>query len=128
FYQHIGGSVAGIGLAFFLFAGSEAPCMRMAAYLIRRWGLEMTILLAGIISALRWFWYATSPSTTSIIALFFIQGLSVGFYLAAAAQYVRENTPDELQVTALAIFMSFGQGLGTMACNLLSGIIMQYFG
>lgn len=128
FYQHIGGSVAGIGLAFFLFAGSEAPCMRIASYLIRRWGLEATILLAGTISAVRWFWYATSPGTMAIIALFFIQGLSVGFYLASAAQYVRENTPTELQVTALAVFMSFGQGLGTMVCNLLGGIIMQYFG
>jgi PPP family 3-phenylpropionic acid transporter len=127
-YQHVGGSVAGIGLAFLLFAGSEAPCMRAASYVIRRWGLESTILLAGCVSALRWFWYSTAPSTAMILAFFLIQGVSVGFYLATAAQYVRENTPAALQVTALAVFLSFGQGLGTMACNLFGGIIMQYFG
>ncbi len=123
YYQHIGGSVAGVGLAFLLFAGSEAPFMKVAAYLNRRWGLEATLLLAGSVSALRWFWYSTAPSTATVIALFFIQGISVGFYLASAAQFVRENTPVSLQVTALAIFGSVGQGLGTMTCNLVAGII-----
>ncbi|MFY0544374.1 MFS transporter [Brevibacillus sp. H7] len=126
YYQHIGGSVAGIGLAFLLFAGSEAPFMKLAAYLIRRWGLEATLLLAGIVSALRWFWYSTAPGTAEVIAMFFIQGLSVGFYLASAAQFVRENTPASLQVTALAIFGSVGQGLGSMTCNLAAGVIKDY--
>ncbi|MBO8165090.1 MAG: MFS transporter [Brevibacillus sp.] len=128
YYQHIGGTVAGIGLAFLLFAGSEAPFMKVASSFARRYGLELTILLAGSVSALRWFWYGTAPSTTMVIGLFFIQGISVGFYLASAAQYVRENTPDALQVTALAIFNSIGHGLGSMVCNLLGGIIMDYAG
>jgi len=126
YYQHIGGSVAGIGLAFLLFAGSEAPCMKLATMIIRRWGLEVTLLLAGVFSALRWFWYSTSPSTAAVIAMFLIQGISVGFYLASAAQFVRENTPASLQVTALAVFGSVGQGLGTMTCNLIAGVIKDY--
>ncbi|HZG79684.1 MAG TPA: MFS transporter, partial [Brevibacillus sp.] len=118
YYQEIGGTVAGVGLAFLLFAGSEAPCMKLAGYCARRWGLELTILLAASVSAIRWFWYSSAPSTTAVIALFFIQGISVGFYLATAAQFVRENTPAALQVTALALFFSVGHGLGTMLCNL----------
>lgn len=128
YYQHIGGSIAGIGLAFFLFAGSEAPFMKVAGAMINRWGLEITLLLASTVSMLRWLWYGTTPSTTMIIAFFFLQGLSVGFYLASAAQFVRENTPAELQVTALAVFSSVGQGLGSMASNLAAGIIADYFG
>jgi PPP family 3-phenylpropionic acid transporter len=127
YYQHIGGSVAGIGLAFLLFAGSEAPFMKLASFFVRRWGLELTILLAGTVSTLRWFWYSTAPSTTAVVGLFFLQGISVGFYLASAAQFVRENTPDSLQVTALAIFASVGHGLGSMTCNLLGGIIKDHF-
>jgi PPP family 3-phenylpropionic acid transporter len=126
YYQHIGGSVAGIGLAFLLFAGSEAPFMKLAAYIIRRWGLEATLLLAGTVSTLRWFWYSTAPGTTAVIAMFFIQGISVGFYLASAAQFVRENTPASLQVTALAVFGSVGQGLGSMTCNLVAGVIKDH--
>lgn len=128
YYQKIGGTVAGVGLAFLLFAGSEAPCMRLAGACIRRWGLELTILFAGAVSMLRWLWYATIPSSTMIIAFFVLQGLSVGFYLAAAAQFVRENTPSHLQVTALSVFASVGQGLGTMTCNLVAGVLADYLG
>ena len=128
YYQHIGGSIAGIGLAFLLFAGSEAPFMKFAGAIIRRWGLEITILLASAVSMLRWLWYGTTPGTTMIIAFFFLQGVSVGFYLASAAQFVRENTPSSLQVTALAVFSSVGQGLGSMTCNLIAGVIADYYG
>lgn len=128
YYQEIGGSVAGIGLAFLLFAGSEAPFMKVATAFTRRFGMEITLLLAGTVSAVRWLWYGTAPSTNLILCLFFIQGISVGFYLATAAQFVRENTPESLQVTALAIFTSMGHGLGSMANNLLGGIIMDRWG
>ncbi|WP_139490517.1 MFS transporter [Brevibacillus dissolubilis] len=128
YYQGIGGTVAGVGLAFLLFAGSEAPFMRVASYFARRFGIELTILFAGAVSAARWIWYGTAPSTTIILVMFFIQGMSVGFYLATAAQFVRENTPNSLQVTALAIFSSVGHGLGTMFCNLMAGIIKDEAG
>ncbi|MGN7469491.1 MFS transporter [Brevibacillus sp. SAFN-007a] len=127
FYQEIGGSVAGVGLAFLLFAGSEAPFMKLAGFFVRKWGLELTLLLAAVFGAARWLWYSSAPSTTLVIALFFIQGISVGFYLATAAQFVRENTPASLQVTALAIFLSVGGGLGTMLCNLAAGWIKDSF-
>lgn len=127
YYQDIGGTVAGVGLAFLLFAGSEAPFMKLAGFFTRRWGLELTITLAAVVSALRWFWYSSAPSTTAVLALFFIQGISVGFYLASAAQFVRENTPASLRVTALAIFFSVGHGLGTMTCNLMAGWIKDTY-
>ncbi|MDH4616344.1 MFS transporter [Brevibacillus sp. AY1] len=127
YYQEIGGTIAGVGLAFLLFAGSEAPFMKLAGYFARRWGLELTILIAASVSAIRWFWYSSAPSTTAVIALFFVQGISVGFYLATAAQFVRENTPASLQVTALALFFSVGHGLGTMLCNLTAGWIKDNF-
>lgn len=127
YYQEIGGTIAGVGLAFLLFAGSEAPFMKLAGYIARRWGLELTILIAASVSAIRWFWYSSAPSTTAVIALFFVQGISVGFYLATAAQFVRENTPASLQVTALALFFSVGHGLGTMLCNLTAGWIKDNF-
>jgi PPP family 3-phenylpropionic acid transporter len=127
YYQEIGGSVAGVGVAFLLFAGSEAPFMKLAGYFVRRWGLELTIILAGSVSAIRWFWYSSAPSTTAVLALFFLQGISAGFYLATATQFVRENTPASLQVTALALFFSVGHGLGTMVCNLTAGVIKDTF-
>lgn len=127
YYQEIGGTVAGVGMAFLLFAGSEAPFMKLAGYFVRRCGIETTLLGAATFSAIRWFWYSSAPSTTAVLLIFFIQGVSVGFYLATAAQFVRENTPASLQVTALAVFFSVGSGLVTMLCNLLAGWIKDEF-
>lgn len=127
-YEKLGGQIAGIGFAFLLFAGSEAPFMKWSGYFIRRLGLERTIFLAGIVSSLRWFWYGNSPSPTAVLIMFFIQGLSVGLYLSSAAQFVKENTPDSLRVTALSIYTSMGLGLGSMASNLAGGIIVDRYG
>ncbi|MCR8980228.1 MFS transporter [Brevibacillus laterosporus] len=128
YYQHIGGEIATLGLAFLLFAGSEVPCMKLASRLIKKIGLEQTLLFACIVSGARWFFYGSAPSTTIILSLFFLQGLSVGLFLATAAQYVRENTPLSLQVTALAVFASFGVGLGSMFANYTAGWVMEYYG
>ncbi|MBN6186753.1 MFS transporter [Aneurinibacillus sp. BA2021] len=127
-YEQMGGQIAGIGLAFLLFAGSEAPFMKWSGFFIRRLGLEKTIFVAGIVSALRWIWYGTSPSPTAVLLLFFVQGFSVGLYLASATQFIRANTPEALRVTALAIYTSMGLGLGSMATNVVGGMLVDAYG
>lgn len=126
-YQALGGSVAGIGVAFLLFAGSEVIFMRTAGWFVRRWGLAGTLLLASAVSAGRWLWYATAPPLAAVLGLFLLQGFSVGLYLAAAPPLVRELAPRHLQATALGIFAAFGHGLGTVACNVLGGLVMDRY-
>ncbi|MCF6093928.1 MFS transporter [Microaerobacter geothermalis] len=126
-YQDVGGSIIGVGILFLLAVGSEAPFMRWSGKMIRKLGIEETIILAGVVSALRWVIYAMGAAPIVMISIFFLQGISVGLYLAAAATYVRENTPPELQVTALAIYASMGNGLGTMAFNFFGGMVYETF-
>lgn len=127
-YEQLGGQIAGIGLAFLLFAGSEAPFMKWSGFFIKRLGLEKTIFIAALVSSLRWFWYGTGPTPFAVLALFFIQGFSAGLYLASAAQFVRENAPDTLRVTALAVYTSMGLGLGSMAANVVGGMLVDTYG
>ncbi|MBE3554422.1 MAG: MFS transporter [Thermicanus sp.] len=127
YYLDIGGTVAGIGLVFLLSAGSEVPFLRMGGWLIARIGLENTLLLASLISLLRWVLFLFLRDPMAILSLFFLQGFSIGLYLAAAPQYVRRNSLANLQVTALTLYAAFGNGLGTMATNLVSGWILDRF-
>ncbi|GED14080.1 MFS transporter [Aneurinibacillus migulanus] len=127
-YEQLGGQIAGIGLAFLLFAGSEAPFMKWSGFFIKRLGLEKTIFIAALVSSLRWFWYGTGPTPFAVLALFFIQGFSAGLYLASATQFVRENAPDTLRVTALAVYTSMGLGLGSMAANVVGGMLVDTYG
>ncbi|WP_018130937.1 MFS transporter [Effusibacillus pohliae] len=128
FFKGIGGAVAGVGIAFLLFAGSEAPVMRIAGKVANRIGMLPTIILAGMVSGIRWFYYATAPSPQMVIGLFFLQGLSVGLFLAVAARYIREQTPREVQVTAQAIYASVGNGLGTVAASYAAGWLLDGHG
>lgn len=127
-FEQLGGNLAGVGLAFLLFAGSEAPFMKYSGAIIKKIGLENTILLAGCVSAFRWLWYSFNPSPTMVLVFFFIQGFSVGLYLTGAAQYIRQSTPESLRMTALSLYASMALGLGSMASNLVGGIVYDRAG
>ena len=128
YFQEIGGTLSGVGLAFLLAAGSEAPIMMGVKRLVDRFGLMPLILFATIVSAGRWFLYSTNPSTFLVLATSFTQGLSIGIYLPAAVQFVREIAPKDVQVTAMSLYGSFGLGLGSLISVILSGVFYDMFG
>lgn len=128
FYTAIGGAVAGVGLSFLLFAGSEAPVMLIAGKFINRFGMLPIIVVSGLISGIRWMYYSNGPSPGMVLALFFLQGLSVGLFLPTAARFIRENTPQEIQVTAQAIYAAAGNGLGTVVASYFAGVLFDRYG
>lgn len=127
FYMGIGGTVAGVGLSFLIAAGSEAPVMRFAGKLIRRYGMIPVLILAATVSSMRWIFYGTEPSAVLVMWLLFMQGISVGLYLPAAAQLVREVSPPEIQVTALGIYSAVGHGLGAMTWTMVGGVLADKY-
>ncbi|MCC5912294.1 MAG: MFS transporter [Clostridiaceae bacterium] len=125
--KDLGGSLTGVGIAFLLFAGSEAPFMLISNKIIKKLGLINTIVFSAVISAGRWFWYSTGPNYNYILYLFVLQGISVGLFIVASAQYVKENSPEELKVTAMTLFTALALGLGSIISKLFGGIIIDYF-
>lgn len=127
-YEHLGGGITGIGVAFLLFAGSEAPFMKWTNTIMQKFGTESVLGFALILSSLRWFWYSSSPDPKWVILFFFLQGISYGFFIVGAAEYIRENTTSEYKVTAMSIYGSLAMGLGAVACQLIGGSIYDVFG
>jgi PPP family 3-phenylpropionic acid transporter len=128
FYTSIGGAVAGVGLAFLLFAGSEAPVMRVAGRFINRFGMLPIVIFSGIVAGIRWLYYANEPSPGMVLVFFFLQGLSVGLFLPTAARFIREHTPQDMQVTAQAIYAALGNGLGTVVASSFAGVLFDRYG
>ena len=126
-FDHVGGTVAGIGLAFLLFAGSEAPFMKASGHITRRFSLEKTMMLAAGISALRWFWYSLGPPPSLMIALFILQGISVGLFVVVSAEYVAANSLPRLKNTAMTLYASAAIGLGGITCQLAGGILYDAY-
>ncbi|MBD8069037.1 MFS transporter [Bacillus sp. PS06] len=128
FITDIGGTLTGVGIAFLLGAGSEAPFMKVAGNWIQRLGVIHILILAGLISGLRWVFYFFEPSLTLVYATTIAQGFSVGLFIPAALQYVREVSPNNVRATAISLYAAIGNGLGSWFCTYVGGIILDQFG
>ncbi|WP_349408212.1 MFS transporter [Pseudalkalibacillus sp. SCS-8] len=127
YIQELGGTLAGVGIAFLLAAGSEAPFMKFSGGWIRKLGYEKILIAAALISAIRWFYYFTEPTLVGVYATTIAQGFSIGLFIPAALQYVREIAPDDVKATAVALYSSMGNGLGSWFCTFIGGIIYDTF-
>lgn len=127
-YKELGGSIAGIGFAFLLFAGSEAPFMILAQKFSKRINLVHGLIFISIISAFRWFLYSLHIMPSLILFTFFLQGISVGGYLVFTTLYISEITEENVRTTALALFGALSMGLGGMILQYIAGKVMVNFG
>jgi MFS transporter, PPP family, 3-phenylpropionic acid transporter len=125
FVKEISGTLTGVGIAFLLAAGSEAPFMKIADSFIRRYGMIVILLFAAFISACRWLFYFFEPSLTLVYATTIAQGFSVGLFIPAALQYVRDIAPESVRATAVSIYSAIGNGLGSWFCTFVGGYILD---
>ncbi|WP_239454020.1 MFS transporter [Bacillus suaedaesalsae] len=127
FVKDIGGTLTGIGLAFLFAAGSEAPFMQFANRFIQKLGMMKVLLIAALISMVRWYFYYFEPSLVLVYATTIAQGFSVGLFIPAALQYVRDIAPKEVRVTAISIYSAVGNGLGSWFCIYVGGLLLEWF-
>jgi PPP family 3-phenylpropionic acid transporter len=122
-----GGTIAGIGLAFLLMAGSEAPFMAWADKLAKTFTLEKTLLAAMCLSAVRYAWYAGGPPASLLIGLFFLQGMTVGIIIVEFVRYIAKIVDTEELGFAIAVYYALSSGLSGIFCQMAGGIILDHF-
>jgi len=127
-FRQEGGSVAGIGLAFLLMAGSEAPFMAMTPKLSKKLGSEKLILFAMALTALRFGFYATGPSHTVLLGTFFLQGITNGIILVELVKAFGGIVEERLSSMAISVYYAIGNSLSVILCNLICGVILDIAG
>ncbi|PLR68857.1 MFS transporter [Bacillus sp. UMB0893] len=127
FVAELGGGLTGIGIAFLLAAGSEAPFMKFASSWIRKLGMMNILMMATFISSVRWFLYFIEPPLGVVYITTIAQGFSVGLFIPAALQYVRDLAPAAVGATAISLYSSVGNGLGNWFCTFLGGLILEAY-
>lgn len=128
YYLELGGTLAGVGIVFLLFAGSEAPVMLFAEKLLTYISVEKLIPITICISIFRFLWYGTGPSTSLIIGTFFLQGLVNGVYLIMVMKYISKIVPVEYRSSGITVYSAITMGLGTVLVQLVGGYILDYLG
>ncbi len=127
-YTYVGGTIAGVGITFFLFCISEAPVMLLLKKSERYFSIENLIMASMIISVLRWYWYSTAPPPAQLIGTFILQGIVNGIFIVMAMRYISTITRKETKSTAIAIYSSVCNGLGAMVCQYIGGIVLNRTG
>ncbi len=123
-----GGTVAGVGTAFLLMVGSEAPCMALAPLVCRRFSREKTIVAAMLLSTLRFGIYALGPSDEFLLAIFFLQGMVNGVLLTEYVKYLSAVVEPRIIGIAIAAFYAVSSNGGTIVCNFFGGVVMDRLG
>lgn len=125
-YLDGGGTLAGVGVAFLLMAGSEAPFMAASTWLTRRFGQDRILLVAMIFSVIRFGLFALGLPAPVLIALFPLQGLVNGITLVEYVKYVARVIPSELSGIGIAVYYAIGSSFSTIVCQLIGGHLLDH--
>ncbi len=126
-YRDGGGTIAGIGLAFFLMTLSEAPFMMIAPKIAKKITPQKLVLIAMVISVIRYFWFFSGPSSVMLIVFFFIQGIVNGFILVEFIKCLSNYVSTDLVGLAMPTFYSITTG-STILCNYFGGMMLDISG
>lgn len=120
-YEKLGGTMSGVGVAMLLFAISEVPLLRVTGKLILKFGAWTLMLISGIITCSRWYWYGTLSSPVPVISTFFLHGIIIALFIPAAIHLIGENTKSEQRAMGMTLYYALGSGLGTAVCQYFAG-------
>lgn len=127
-YTQGGGTVAGIGIAFFLMAGSEAPFMALSDKLDKKFTMEKMILIAMAVSVARFCWYGTSPSWVLLLSTFILQGFVNGIILVEFVRYVSKLVPESHSGIAISAYYIIASNCSTILCQFVGGLLLDLSG
>ncbi|MGL4980529.1 MAG: MFS transporter, partial [Fusobacteriaceae bacterium] len=111
----------------FLVTMSEVPFMGHASKWIEKFGTKQSLLLSGIVQALRWAIYYFVPSPEWVAFTFLLQGASVGIFFAVAATHIKNIVDKKTISTAMTTYMAAGTFGGTIS-QFISGQIIDSYG
>ena len=126
-FREGGGSLGGIGLAFLLMAGSEAPFMFLIPAINKKVSSEKLLLFAIGVCTFRFAFYATGPSWQLLLGTFFLQGISNGIILVELVRYFSKVVEPRLASIAVSTYYAVGNNLSTILCTFIGGIMLDAF-
>ena len=127
-FREQGGDVAGIGLAFLLMAGSEAPFMALTPIMSKKIGSEKLLLIGMVLTAVRFGFYSTGPNYTLLLGTFFLQGITNGIILVELVKAFGNVVEERLSSMSISIYYAIGNSMSVILCNLIGGMILDSHG
>lgn len=111
---------------------SEALCILMTAFFLRRFGIKKVMLIAMLAWVLRFgfFGVGTTTSTLGVLALIascLVYGVAFDFFNVSGAMFVQQEAPQSMQGSAQGMFMLMTNGIGASIGTYVAGKVVNHF-
>ena len=111
---------------------SEALCILMTAFFLRRFGIKNVMLIAMFAWVLRFglFGVGTTTTTIGVIALIascLVYGVAFDFFNVSGAMFVQQEAPQSMQGSAQGLFMLMTNGIGASVGTYIAGKVVDHF-
>lgn len=110
---------------------SEALCILMIPFFLRRYGIKRVMLMAMGAWVLRFGLFGIGspdfPGVILFILSMIVYGVAFDFFNVSGALYVERETSSEIQASAQGIFMLMTNGIGATVGTLAAGAIVNKY-
>lgn len=110
---------------------SEALCILMIPFFLRRFGIKRVMLMAMFAWVLRFgFFGIGSPDMPGVILFILsmiVYGVAFDFFNVSGALYVEQQTDKNIQASAQGLFMLMTNGIGATVGTLTAGAIVDKY-
>ncbi len=111
---------------------SEALCILLIPFCLKRFGIKIVMLMAMFAWVLRFgfFGLGTTESISGIILLFLsciVYGVAFDFFNVSGALFVEQEAAKPMQASAQGLFMLMTNGIGASVGTWIAGKIVSHF-
>ena len=111
---------------------SEALCILLIPFFLRRFGIKRVMLIAmfGWVLRFGFFGIGTTESVAGLIALFasmIVYGVAFDFFNVSGALFVEREAGSDIQASAQGLFMLMTNGIGASVGTWIAGKVVNHY-
>jgi NHS family nucleoside permease-like MFS transporter/NHS family xanthosine MFS transporter len=110
---------------------SEACCILLIPFFLRRFGIKNVMMIAMTAWVLRFGLFGVGgpamPQVILFIASMIVYGVAFDFFNVSGALYVEQETEPSIQASAQGLFMLMTNGIGATAGMIAAGAVVNHF-
>lgn len=133
YFVTIGGDSSYVGLMMFASAVAEIPCLLIIHKIVRRMGTAHMLVIAGVVTSVRWFLVFACHEPILIVAVNLLHGFGYTAFNYSIVNYINARLPRELRASGQMFNILLGQifskcifgYIGGAACEYLGGDVMM---
>jgi PPP family 3-phenylpropionic acid transporter len=128
YMREVGANETMMGLALTVGTISEVPVFFFGNKLIKQFKAYGLLMLSLLVTGLRLILFAVAGTTTLVLFIQIISGLTFAAFWIAGVSYADENAPPGMHTTAQGLFSAMVMGIGTAVGGFIGGMLLESIG